>query len=101
MTEAQMRALLDDGQVLQLGGPGEGYTGTLSLNPDGTGRGEARTDAGQTVVMNGTWEIEDGRFCRIWANVDDGARVCETWVPTAPTSVAVYRDGQKIGVNSW
>ena len=46
MTNADLTGLLSGGKTLMLGGKGQGYEGSLTLNADGTGKGSAKTDAG-------------------------------------------------------
>lgn len=99
--QADLEALLSGGRTVQLGGPGMGYAGVLELRADGTGRGQAKTDGGDTIIIRGTWEVRDGKFCRTWAGLDGGATICETWVPVAANAVDVFNGGQKIGRNSW
>lgn len=101
LEQAQLEALLSGGRTVQLGGPGMGYAGTLELRADGTGRGQAKTDGGNTITIRGNWEIRDGKFCRTWAGLDGGATICETWVPVGANTVDVFNGGQKIGRNSW
>jgi hypothetical protein len=85
MTGDQLAELLADGKTIMLGGPGTGYSGELVLTADGKGKGEAKTDDGsKTFVIEGTWEIRDDKFCRIWAEISEGKEVCETWVVMAP-----------------
>ena len=49
MTGDQLNQLLENGKTLILGGEGEGYKGELMLHPDGTGKGQAVTDKGNTI----------------------------------------------------
>ena len=100
MSGDEFRALLADGLTLNLGGPGEGYSGQVRLEPDGTGKGSARADDGTEYDITGTWEIEGDRFCRKW-RYDDFKRVCETWRKTGPNKVDVYDGKKRIGMNSW
>lgn len=101
MTTEELTALLDGGRELTLGGEGHGYVGSLMLNADGTGVGQATTDSGNVINIAGTWHIADGRFCRTWEALDDGQEVCETWIKTSANSVDVYKGDSKLGVNSW
>ena len=45
--------------------------------------------------------ITDGKFCRIWVDLDDGKEVCETWIKAGPNAVKVFRGKKQIGTNSW
>ena len=102
MTGAQLTELLAAGKTIKLGGPGTGYSGELVLTPDGKGKGEAKTDDGKnTFVIEGTWEIKGDTLCRVWAALDDGKEVCETWVKTEPKKVKVKNGDKELGVNSW
>ena len=101
MTQAELAELTSGGVTILLGGPGEGYSGTLVLAADGTGAGTAKTDSGTELTLTGTWEVRDGKFCRSWQEFDDGAEVCETWILTGENSADVFNGDQKIGVNSW
>ena len=101
MTQEELSALTAGGRTITLGGPGQGYSGTLELAEDGTGAGTATTDAGAKLTLTGTWEVRDGMFCRTWTEFDDGAEICETWVETEPGTADVMVDGNKVGVNSW
>lgn len=101
MTNADLTGLLSGGKTLMLGGKGQGYEGSLTLNADGTGKGSAKTDAGAVINLTGTWSIKGDQFCRVWEGLDDGNEVCETWVKTSNTSVKVMNGDQQIGVNSW
>nr|CAD6609999.1 hypothetical protein RTCK_02233 [Rhizobium sp. TCK] len=96
-----LKALLSAGKTLQLGGEGTGYSGTLAVSSDGTAKGLAKTDAGQEIVINGTWRIEDNRFCRTWETLDQGREVCERWELVGTDKVEVYNGDEMIGVNSW
>lgn len=101
MTNDQLLQLTADGVTLKLGGEGMGYVGTLELSADGTGAGNATTDAGDKISLTGTWKIADGKFCRTWKEHNGGQEVCETWYMTSDRSVDVYNGDEKIGVNSW
>ncbi|WP_282127544.1 hypothetical protein [Roseobacter litoralis] len=96
-----LTTLTKNGITLTLGGEGQGYLGKLKLAKNGKGEGSAKTDSGQTIRIKGTWSIRGDQFCRVWADLDDGKEVCETWVSTSPRSVDVYKGDTKIGVNSW
>lgn len=101
MTADELTALTANGVTLKLGGEGMGYTGELVLKADGNAEGGATMDNGNTLSIGGTWAIKDGKFCRVWADLDDGKEVCETWYKTSDTSVEVYNGDQMLGVNSW
>lgn len=101
MTGKEMKALLAQGKKLKLGGPGYGYQGWLTLNPDGTGKGQAVTDSGKKINIEGTWEIMNDEFCRTWKEFDGGKEICEKWFFTGKNMVEVHAGGKKIGVNSW
>ena len=101
MGQAELEALLKNGRTVQLGGPGMGYSGKLELRADGTGQGQAKTDAGDTINIKGNWEVRGGKFCRQWAGLDGGSTVCETWVPAGANTVDVFKGDQQIGRNSW
>ena len=66
MTGDQLAELTANGVVLKLGGDGEGYSGTLELQPDGTAKGGATTDGGVKIQIVGTWAIRGDKFCRVW-----------------------------------
>jgi hypothetical protein len=100
MTNAELTALLTGGKTINLGGPGHGYKGELSLNADGTGAGKATTDGGDVITIVGTWRIEGDQFCRTWKGFGDG-EVCETWVRDGDDTVRVLVDGEPVGVNHW
>jgi hypothetical protein len=101
MTNDQLVQLTANGIVLKLGGKGEGYAGKLTLRKDGTGKGSAKTDAGDTISISGTWTIRDGKFCRTWAKLNDGKELCETWYLSSPNSAEVFDGKRRIGVNAW
>ncbi len=101
MTDEQLRQLTGNGITLGLGGPGEGYEGSLKLSKNGKGKGSAVTDGGDKISISGTWEIRDGKFCRVWATLDEGREVCETWVLTSGRSVEVFDGSRRLGVNTW
>lgn len=96
-----LKALLTGGKTLQLGGEGMGYSGTLTVSSNGTAKGAAKPDRGEEIAINGTWRIEDNRFCRTWETVDRGKEVCERWELVAPNKVEVYNGDKMIGINSW
>lgn len=103
MTTAQLQQLTAKGAALKLGGEGQGYSGTLKLKKDGTGKGSAKTDAGQKINFSGKWYVENDRFCRTWTGdlPDSGQLVCEKWCLTSGRSVDVFNEKGKIGTNSW
>ncbi len=101
MTGDQLSALLAGGKTIGLGGPGAGYDGELVLNADGTGAGQATTSEGDELTLTGTWSIKGDQFCRAWKEFDDGAEVCETWVPDGENRVRVLVNGEEVGVNHW
>jgi hypothetical protein len=101
MTGAELTALLANGKTIKLGGPGEGYNGELTLNADGTGKGQAKTDGGDVLALTGKWRIEGDHFCPTWKEFNDGKEVCETWVPDGQNRVKVMLNGEKIGTNYW
>jgi hypothetical protein len=101
MTNAELTQLLSGGKTIGLGGPGEGYNGELTLNPDGTGKGTAKTDDGKVLTLTGTWRIDGDHFCPTWQEFNDGKEVCETWIKDGPSKVKVMKDGEQIGVNYW
>src|SRR5689334_7902566 len=77
MTGAELTALLSGGKTIGLGGKGEGYSGELTLNADGTGKGQAKTDDGKVLTLTGTWRIEGDQFCPTCQEFNDGKEVCE------------------------
>lgn len=102
MSGDELKALLSAGKEISLGGPGTGYSGSLMLNADGTGAGEAKTDDGKkTFTLNGTWIIKGNEFCRTWEKLNKGKEVCESWVKTGDSQVDVLADGKNIGANHW
>jgi hypothetical protein len=101
MTGPQLKSLLEAGKDLKLGGPGHGYHGELTLNQDGTGKGQAIADSGEKFIIEGTWEIVGDEFCRTWKDMDDGKTVCERWILIKENKVEVHTSAGKIGVNSW
>lgn len=100
MTGAELTALVGQGKTINLGGEGEGYSGTLEIKADGTASGSAKTDAGKKIVIKGTWAIEEGQFCRKWKGLDGGKKVCETWKKIGDNKVEVL-EIKKLGVNWW
>lgn len=102
MTGAELTMLLSSGKDLRLGGPGKGYSGTLSLTADGKGKGSVKLDSGDIIPIEGVWKIKKDRFCRTWkGGRDSGKEVCETWTKTGPTSVEVFVGKKDMGSNSW
>lgn len=101
MTGEQLNQLLSEGKTLTLGGEGEGYEGELILNADGTGKGQWETTKGKKGKIDGTWEIVDNEFCRVWKEVSKGKRVCERWIIIEDNKVEVRNGDKRIGVNSW
>jgi hypothetical protein len=101
MTGKEMKALLALGKELKLGGPGYRYQGWLILNPDGTGKGQAVTDSGKKINIEGTWGISNDEFCRTWKDLNDGKKICEKWFFIKKNMVEVRVEGKVIGVNSW
>ena len=100
MSGEAMKALLVDGLTLTLGGAGEGYAGSVRLEPDGRGVGGAITDSGKKLDITGTWTIQGDQFCRKW-KFNRLKEVCETWKKVGDKKVEVIVDGKKVGVNSW
>ena len=100
MSGESLKSLLANGLTLMLGGPGEGYEGTLRLKADGTGVGSAVLDNGKKLDITGTWTIENNQFCRQW-KFNNFKKKCETWRKIGENIVEVLIDGKKIGVNSW
>lgn len=100
MSGESISALLADGQSMKLGGPNEGYTGSVLLKADGTGVGSAVLDSGKKLDISGTWRVQGDRFCRKW-KFNDYEEVCETWRKIGANSVEVLVNGKKVGVNSW
>ena len=101
MTGEELKALFAADKTINLGGPGEGYAGTLTIKVDGTGAGEAKTDGGKVIALEGTWHIKKDNFCRKWKDLDKGKEVCEAWKKTGDNRVEVQVKKKKIGVNSW
>lgn len=100
LTGAELQALLADGLTLTLGGPGEGYTGAIRLESDGTGVGEATLSDGQKLDVSGTWTIEGDQFCRRW-RFNNSAKVCENWRMLGDDKAEIFVDGERAGLNSW
>lgn len=101
MSGAELTELVGDGATIKLGVEGMGYAGSLTLSADGTGLGEAKTDDGTVIRLAGTWAIKGDQFCRVWADLNDGKEVCETWHKTSDTAAEVWVDGNMVGVNGW
>ena len=101
MTGPQLKSLLETGKVLTLGDSAHGYHGELTLNPDGTGKGQALANSGKEFKIDGTWEIVGDEFCRTWRDMDSGKTVCERWILVGENKVEVHTSAGKIGVNSW
>jgi hypothetical protein len=107
MTGTELKQLLESGITLKLGGEGEGYEGDLVLLPDGTGKGQAITDKGEKIILEGTWEIDGDEFCRVWEGLTNGESVCERWIVIGENKVEVRRKDKKsgkykkAGINSW
>ena len=102
MTGAELTALLSKGKVITMGGPGQGMTGQLTVNADGTASGSGKTDSGVTFTIEGTWAIEKNAFCRTWkGGRDSGKKICETWVLTSPNVARIMVKNKQIGQNSW
>lgn len=101
MTGDQLAELTARGVTLKLGGDGEGYSGALELEPDGTAKGGATTDSGDKIQIVGTWEIRGDKFCRVWTKLDGGKEICETWYLTSGRSVEVFNGKKRLGVNAW
>jgi hypothetical protein len=98
MTGPQIKSLLESGKDLKLSGPT--HLGELTLNPDGTGKGWAIIGSNK-IMIEGTWEIVDDKFCRTWKEVDGGETVCERWLRIEDNKVAVSTNGKIIGYNEW
>jgi hypothetical protein len=63
--------------------------------------GEAKTDKGEAIHIDGIWTIEGDKLCRTWKAIDDGKEVCETWIKDGENKVRVLVDGKEIGTNHW
>jgi hypothetical protein len=101
MTGPELKALMQNGKTLSLGGGGSGYQGSLTINADGTASGSATTDKGKVIEIQGTWRVKGNKFCRSWKGLDGGKEVCETWRKNSDNNVTVLVNGKNIGVNSW
>ena len=95
MTGAQLTQLLGEGKTLILGGSGEGYQGKLELYPDGTGKGQAITDKGKKIILEGTWKIDGDEFCRAWKGRNGGKILCERWIIIGDNKVEVRKKDKK------
>lgn len=100
MTGEELTALLGAGKKINLGGDGEGYSGSLDIKGDGTASGSVQAQ-GNTTPVEGTWAINQNRFCRKWRAFDAGAEVCEVWNKIGDGRIAVLVNGKKIGVSWW
>ena len=100
MSGESLKSLLASSLTMKLGGSGEGYKGTLRLEPDGTGIGSLTLDSGKKLDVTGTWTIEGDRFCRKW-KFNKYKKECETWRKIGENQVEVLVKGKKVGVNSW
>lgn len=100
MKGSELTALLSGGKTINLGGPGESYSGTLTLAADGTGNGSGKENSGAAFTITGTWKIKGDKFCRQW-NINGNKEICETWVMVGPNKVNVMDGKKKIGVNWW
>jgi len=101
MSGARIKAVIDDHSRIALGGPGEGYSGTLVFNKDGTAAGKVTPDGGSAITITGTWTIKKNQFCRTWTEIDPGREVCEDWVPSGSRQAEVMVKGKRSGLNSW
>ncbi len=102
MTGKELTALLSNGKELSLGGPKEGYSGSLSISKDGTAKGQVKLESGDVIPIEGKWHIAGNKFCRTWkAGRDAGKEICETWNKTGPNSVRVMNGKRDLGLNSW
>ncbi len=100
MTGEELTTLVGAGKKINLGGDGEGYSGSLDIKGDGTASGSIQVP-GNTIPIDGTWTIVQNRFCRKWRAIDAGAEVCEVWNKVGDGRVAVMVNGKKAGVNWW
>lgn len=99
LTGSELASLLMNGRVIQLGGREEdNFSGSLAMTADCKGDGSAELDNGETLVLQGSWEIRGNEVCRTW--LTDG-EVCEQWVSLSDTEALVYVGGDPIGYNSW
>ena len=94
-------ALTERGIILQLGGPEEGDSGTLTLSRDGRGTGEMVRGIGESIPLDGTWTVRDGQLCRTWGADHSGSEVCEVWVRKSGNSADIYVNGVLAGSSSW
>lgn len=102
MSETDLKALLGDGKTLTLGGPKDGYSGSLNLTKDGHGSGSIKLSSGDVISIEGVWRINGNKFCRTWkGGRDAGKEVCETWTKTGANSVHVTSGKKDLGNNSW
>ncbi len=102
MTGKELTDLLSNGKELILGGPKEGYSGTLLISKNGTAKGQVKLDSGDVIPIEGKWHIAGNKFCRTWlAGRDAGKQVCETWNKAGPNSVRVMTGKRDLGLNSW
>lgn len=100
MTGEELTALVGNGKKINLGGDGEGHSGSLDIKGDGTASWTVQVQ-GKTIDDGGTWTINQNRFCRKWRTFDAGAEVCEVWRKIGDSRVVVLVDGKKIGLNWW
>ena len=84
MSGADLKALLKDGKTIKLGGPGE-----------------AKTDGGTIIKIEGVWVIKGNKFCRTLSGLDGGKETCETWVLVGDNKAHVMDGKKKVGVNQW
>ena len=101
MTGEELKALFAADKTINLGGPEEGYTGTLMIKADGSGVGTAKTSGGKVIVLEGTWYVKKDNFCRKWKDLDKGKEVCEAWKKIGDNRVEVQVKKKKVGVNWW
>lgn len=100
MTGEELTALVGAGKKINLGGDGEGYSGSLDIKSDGTASGSVQSQ-GKTIPIDGTWTIKQNLFCRKWQAIDSGAEVCEVWNKVGDGRVVALVNGKKAGVNWW
>jgi hypothetical protein len=108
LSQSELEAVTANGLSMDIGTPGSGFSGEFRLTADGRGSGYFDDPQGARTRLNGTWEIRNGQFCRVWdivdaagATISTGEDVCEDWVRIDDTAVAVLVDGRQIGVNDW